>query len=91
MTKPIEESQGFNPETHIRGDDGQIYEKTYIHAVGQAAGAHVDGVEKSEQNLAIQRAMAEAVHQANAEGKLLDADHVRDRMHAARDQVLGNG
>jgi hypothetical protein len=80
-------NQDFNPETHIRGDDGQIYEKKIVAATGVAAGLHVHGQEKSALNKKLEAAMTKAVEDAIAEG-VNDPEEVRVRIHEARDRTL---
>jgi hypothetical protein len=77
----------FNPDTHIRGDDGQIYERNVVQATGVAAGLHIPNQEKSALNRRLEAAMTEAVDDAVAEG-VNDADEVRRRIHDARDRTL---
>jgi hypothetical protein len=80
-------NQDFNPETHIQGDDGQIYEKKIVTATGVAAGLHVQGQEKSVLNKKLEAAMTKAVEDAIAEG-VNDPEEVRARIHEARDRML---
>lgn len=79
----------YNHETHIRCEDGLVYERKIVQAVGVAAGMHVDGQEKSTLNKKLEAAMTKAVDDAVTEGLSLDdVDEVRNRIHAARDRVL---
>lgn len=77
----------YNHETHIRCDDGLVYERKIAQATGVAAGLHVQGQEKSLLNKRLEAAMTKAVEDAIAEG-VNDADEVRERIHDARDRVL---
>jgi hypothetical protein len=62
-------------------------ESKIVSAVGVASGMHVAGQEKSELNKALEKAMSDAVTQANADG-LSDPDQIRRRILKARDKVL---
>jgi hypothetical protein len=84
--KPFD-PETYNHETHIRCDDGLVYERRISQAVGVAAGMHVQGEEKSALNKRLEAAMTKAVEDAIAEG-VNDADEVRSRIHDARDRTL---
>lgn len=90
-TRPSEgkphDPKTYNPETHILCEDGLVYERKIVQAVGVAAGMHVPGQDKSHLNKKLEAAMTQAVEDAIAEG-VNDADEVRNRIHDARDRVL---
>jgi hypothetical protein len=83
---PQGENQQFNPDTHVKGGDGQIYEKKVVSATGVAAGLH-DGAPQTALAAALEKAMTEAAQKAHDEG-LTNPDEVRARILAARDQVI---
>jgi hypothetical protein len=79
--------QDFNPDTHILGDDGQIYERKIVSATGVAAGMHVHGQEKSALNKKLEAAMTKTVEYAIAEG-VNDPEEVHARILETRDRTL---
>lgn len=84
--KPYD-AETYNHETHIRCDDGLVYERVTVQAVGVAAGLHVQGQEKSALNKKLEAAMTRAVEDGIAQG-VNDADEMRELIHEARDRVL---
>lgn len=76
----------YNPDTHVKGDDGQIYEKKVVSASGVAAGMHTDAP-KSDLAQAMEKAMTKAVQDAHNQG-VTDPEEIKARILVARDQTL---
>jgi hypothetical protein len=74
-------AEDFNPDTHILGDDGKVYEKTYLYATGVAAGAYGSGdYEKAKR---LQEAMTRAVQKAHEDGLADDHQAIKQRIDNA--------
>jgi hypothetical protein len=79
---PKQDKPSFNPDTHILGDDGQVYEKKIVS--GHATGAGLTNLgPKTDEHLVLERKMADAIHKAHSEG-ITDPDEMRARILAAR-------
>lgn len=76
----------YNPDTHVRGEDGQLYEKKVISGTGTAAGVNTP---KTNEHLELEAKMAHAIHQAHSEG-VSDPKEIQKRILAAREAHLGN-
>lgn len=85
----MDQQQDYNPDTHVRGEDGVVREIQRVTATGTAAGLHVDGQAKTALAEAMEKAMAKAVADAQAEG-VTDGDQLRERILAARDQTIAS-
>jgi hypothetical protein len=76
----------FNPETHLLGGDGKVYERKVVSGTGAAVG--VNTTQKTEEHLALEHKMSQAILQANSEG-ISDPQEIQRRMMKARDEHLG--
>jgi surface antigen len=76
----------FNPDTHVKGADGRIYEKKVVQATGAAAGRNT-GQPKTALAQALENAMTKAVQDAYDKGEN-DPDKIRALILAARDKAL---
>jgi hypothetical protein len=77
----------YNPDTHVRGEDGQLYEKKVASGTGTAVG--VNNPQKTTAHLELEAKMAHAIHQAHSEG-VSDPKEIQKRILAAREAHLGN-
>lgn len=77
-------NQDFNPDTHIRGDDGQIYERKIVAATGVAVGFHAQP--KTAMGAALEKAMTEALQKAHSDG-IKDPEKLRAALQKAQDRV----
>jgi hypothetical protein len=77
----------FNPETHLLGGDGKVYERKVVSGTGVAAG--VNTTQKTADHLALEHKMSQAILQAHSEG-VSDPQEIQRRMMKARDEHLGN-
>jgi hypothetical protein len=76
----------YNPDTHVRGEDGQLYEKRVVSGTGTAVGVNTP---KTNEHLELEAKMAQAIHQAHSEG-VSDPKEIQKRILAAREDHLGN-
>jgi hypothetical protein len=76
----------FNPETHVRGEDGKIYERRIVAATGVAVGMHVETKSQTAFQAAMVKAQEEAIRKAHAKG-LTDPGHLKEQMAIARAKV----
>jgi hypothetical protein len=76
----------YNPDTHVRGEDGQLYEKKVVSGTGTAVGVNIP---KTNEHLELEAKMAHAIHQAHSEG-VSDPKEIQKRILAAREAHLGN-
>lgn len=76
----------FNPETHLLGGDGKVYERKIVQGTGTAVG--VNATQKTEAHVHLEHKMAQAIHQAHADG-VTDPEEIRARILKAREEHLG--
>jgi hypothetical protein len=81
-------NQDFNPDTHVKGEDGKIYEKRAVTSTGVAVGQNT-GEPKTALAEALEKAMTKAVEEAHAAGES-DPNKIRGRILAARDAALAS-
>jgi hypothetical protein len=77
-------NKDFNPDTHIRGDDGHIYERKIVAATGIAVGFHAQP--KTAMGAALEKAMTQALERAHADG-VTDPGQLRTALQKAQNQV----
>jgi hypothetical protein len=71
----------FNPQTHILGDDGKVYERKVVSGTGASVGVNQDV--KTNAHLELEAKIGTAIQQAHSEG-ISDPDEIRRRILAAR-------
>lgn len=73
----------------VKGDDGQMYPHRVESGVAVVAFATAAGADAAARAERVEKAMADAVTRAMADGVSLDnADEIRKRMVAARDEAM---
>jgi hypothetical protein len=76
----------YNPDTHVRGEDGQLYEKKVVSGTGTAVG--VNNPVRTAEHEELEAKMVKAIHQAHADG-VSDPDHIKRLILQAREDHLG--
>lgn len=69
----------YNPDTHVLGEDGKLYEKKIVAATGIAVG--VNRTYRSAEHVALEDKLVAAIHKASTDG-VIDPDEIRDRIRA---------
>jgi hypothetical protein len=78
----------FNPDTHLLGGDGQVYEKKTVSGAGSAVG--VNNTTRTAAHEEIEKKMSQAILQAHADG-ITDPKEIQSRiMKARQDHLDGN-
>ena len=75
----------FNPDTHVLGEDGKVYEKKIVSGTGVGVG--VNQTHKSTAHLELEKKMADAILQAHNDG-ITHPDEIRARILQAREDHL---
>ena len=75
----------YNPDTHVKGDDGQLYEKKIVSGTGTAVG--VNSPTRTDDHVELEKKMVRAIHQAHADG-VSDPDQIKRRILQARQDHL---
>jgi hypothetical protein len=75
----------YNPQTHILGDDGKVYERKVVSGTGVAAGVNSTG--RTDAHVELERKMTAAIHQALSDG-VTDQKEIQNRILAARQDHL---
>jgi hypothetical protein len=77
----------YNPQNHILGGDGKVYERKTVSGTGASVG--VNQTVKTNAHLELEAKMAHAIHQAHSEG-ITDPKEIQNRILAAREAHLAD-
>jgi hypothetical protein len=75
----------YNPDTHVRGEDGQLYEKKVVSGTGTAVG--VNNPTRTAEHEELEARMVKAIHQAHADG-VSHPEEIKKRILQAREDHL---
>jgi hypothetical protein len=84
-TSQKQETPSFNPDTHLLGADGKVYERKIVSGTGSVVGLTAAGGEKTDSHLELERKMGEAILRAHQEGHGNNPEEIRRFMQAAID------